>query len=268
MPAIYQARDVTDASLLRDVLEDSGITAHVRGAHLQAGAGELPASGMVAVWVDDPDADAARAVVQRWERGDFALTEDAGDPAMDGASLEPPPPPRRTAPLFAFVVGAGLGALLVWATTHGPTEEGAIDHDGDGRIDERVFFSRQGVERVETDRNRDGRIDDVMHYANGMATNAESDDDFDGRFEAKLRFVRNVWVESEYDWDGNDLIDYRIEANAGVIAREQWLEPDGRVTKQVLHENGRARSVEIDRDGDGSFEIRQRLDRYAEPIPQ
>ncbi len=265
MPRIYQARDITDASLLRDVLGQSGIDAHVRGGDLQSGVGELPAGGLVSVWVADADVDAARDVVARWERGEFALPGDAEDPAEErqarsGAS------PRKVATLLTFIAGGLLGASMVWFTTHGPETEDAIDHDEDGRIDERFFFSPQGLERVETDRNRDGKVDSTGHYLAGMATHGENDDDFDGRAETRLRYVRNVLIESESDWNGDGAVDYRIEANAGVIGREQWLDAEGRVVKQVLYEGGRARAVELDRDGDGMFEIRRALDRTAEPV--
>ncbi len=265
MPRIYQARDITDASLLRDVLVDSGIEAYVRGGDLQSGVGELPAGGLVSVWVDEADVDAARDVVARWERGEFSLVEDTEDQTRDREARSDTPT-RRTATLLTFVAGGLVGAALVWVTTHGPALETAMDYDEDGVVDERFFTSAQGGGRTETDRNRDGRTDSTVHYAGHVATRGESDDDFDGRTETASRYVRNVWIESESDWDGDGAVDYRIEANAGVIGREQWLDADGRVVKQVLHEGGRARMVEIDRDGDGVFELRRALDRTAEPV--
>lgn len=47
MPRLYQARDITDASLVRELLVDHGIEAQVRGAALQGGAGELPPGSLV-----------------------------------------------------------------------------------------------------------------------------------------------------------------------------------------------------------------------------
>lgn len=262
MPAIYRARDITDASLLRDVLVDSGIAAHVRGGDLQSGVGELPAGGLVAVWVDDADAVAAREVVARWERGEFALPDE--DDADTHVAANVVPVPRKSVPVVAFLAGGIIGGMLVWFGTHGPEQQDAIDHDGDGRTDERAFFSPRGLQRVEYDRNHDGRIDEIVRFQAGVADRAETDNDFDGRFETRTRYRFGTWADSETDRDGDGTPDYRMQANAGVLAREQWLDADGRVLKQVLYEHGFPRTEELDRDGDGTFEIRRPLDALAE----
>jgi hypothetical protein len=264
MPTVYRARDATDASLIRDVLGQSGINAHVRGGELQSGVGELPAGGLVAVWVDDGDVTAAREVIARWERGEFALDDgDDSEPAIAAA----PAPRRKASALLAFVTGCVVGALAVWATTHGPMQETALDHDGDGRIDDRAFFSPQGLERMEYDRNHDGRVDEIVRFESGVAQRAESDNDFDGRFETRAGYRHGVFLDWESDYDGDGAVEYRMEANAGVIAREQWLDAESRVLKQVLYQGGLPRTQEFDSDGDGVFERRQRLDALAEPVP-
>lgn len=261
MPTVYRARDITDAAMIRDVLGQSGIDAHVRGGDLQSGMGELPAGGLVAVWVDDADAVAARDVVARWERGEFALADE--DENIEAAPA--PVPGRKASTLLAFAAGAAFGAFLVWLSTHGPTQSDELDENGDGRIDTRLIRSTFGLERSETDRNHDGRPDLIAHYARDGGVRTEADDDFDGRFETRERFSGDRWLDSESDRNGDGATDYRREANAGVIARELWFDPDGRVRKQVLYEDGRARVQELDRDGDGTFERRQRLDDLAEP---
>jgi len=59
MKQVYVARSVTDAHLVRGVLEAEGIAAMVRGEFLAGGIGELPAD-VCGVWILD-DALAARA---------------------------------------------------------------------------------------------------------------------------------------------------------------------------------------------------------------
>jgi hypothetical protein len=59
MKQVYVARSVTDAHLVRGVLEAEGIAATVRGEFLAGGIGELPAD-VCGVWILD-DALAARA---------------------------------------------------------------------------------------------------------------------------------------------------------------------------------------------------------------
>lgn len=263
MKSIYLAANVTDAHLVRNLLEQSGVEAYVRGEHLQGGLGELPVNGPIEVCVDAADVDGAKDVLARWRRGDFALPDEEQEP-------DPVPvAPSRwwTSSLLAFCIGGAAGALLVWLSLAGPTQEGvAADYDEDGIVDERPFFSGDLLVRVDTDRNRDGRADMVTHYEGQPADRAESDENFDGRMETRHRYLRNVWADSESDFDGDGATDYRIEANAGVVAREQWLDPEGKVVKQVLYKHGRRWISELDRDGDGSFEVRRELDAIGEPL--
>lgn len=263
MPRLYQARDITDASLVRELLVDHGIEAQVRGAALQGGAGELPPGSLVYVWVPDADRGRAMDLVARWERGDFSVPDEPED--AQGVAAPPARSCGRTAAL-ALVAGAAIGAGLVWVTTHGPTQATAIDHDGDGRIDERFFESPTGLDRIETDRNRDGRVDEVLRFRGGWASSVESDNDFNGTMETRGAYRANLWRETESDWNGDGLADYRAEADAGVISREQWMDPAGHVVKQVLYARGRPVSVEFDAQGDGTMERRHPLDVTAEPV--
>lgn len=263
MKSIYLAANVTDAYLVRNLLEQSGIGAYVRGENLQGGLGELPVNGPIDVCVDAGDVDRARDVLARWKRGEFALPDEAREP--DPAPVAPSR--RWTSSLLAFCIGGAAGALLVWLSMAGPTQEGMpVDYDEDGIVDERPFFSGGRLVRVDTDRNRDGKPDMITHYQGQPANRGESDENFDGRMETRHRYVRNLWADSESDFDGDGATDYRIEANAGVVAREQWLGPEGVVVKQVLYRGGRAWISELDRDGDGAFEVRRELDAIGEPL--
>lgn len=262
MQPIYLAANVTDAQLVANLLHEAGVEAFVRGADLQGGLGDLPVTGSIAVCVGGEDVPRAREVLAQWERGDFALPDEAGPAAEPAIPL--PQLRRGISPLLTFFIGGAIGALLVWLGTTGPTQTTDVDYDEDGIVDERAFATSAGVERVESDRNEDGRIDAIIHYDGMAAARGQSDDDFDGRMETKLRFRRNQWAESESDWDGDGAIDHRIEANAGVIGREQWLDASGTVLKQVLWERGRPRTSELDRDGDGRFEQVRTLDAIQE----
>jgi|GEM_PF-259727 len=81
---VYEARHGFEAQLLKDLLAQDGICAELRGDYLQGGVGELPAIGLVQLRVDSDQADAARALLARWEAGEMALPDDE-------------PPPRRPA---------------------------------------------------------------------------------------------------------------------------------------------------------------------------
>ena len=66
MTPIYTAENAIDAQLVRQLLGNAGIVAHVFGADLLGAVGELPVQGLVRVWVDDEELAAAHSVLQDW----------------------------------------------------------------------------------------------------------------------------------------------------------------------------------------------------------
>lgn len=67
---VYLAADPVNAEIAKDLLENHGISAHVRNQHLWGGMGELPANVYPSVWIEnDDDFDAARQLIQDFERG-------------------------------------------------------------------------------------------------------------------------------------------------------------------------------------------------------
>lgn len=72
MKRVHNARHMTEAHLVRGLLESHGIAAVVRGDFLTGGWGELPVDGC-AVWVTDDDRYAdADQLVQNFLTGAFA----------------------------------------------------------------------------------------------------------------------------------------------------------------------------------------------------
>lgn len=76
MQVVYQADNVVEAELLKGLLETHGIACHTGGFFLQGAVGDLAASGFAQLWVSDDDLEAARALLQRYEQGEFGLAED------------------------------------------------------------------------------------------------------------------------------------------------------------------------------------------------
>lgn len=70
MQIAYRAANLSDAHLLRQLMEAEGIPAFVQGEYLQGAVGELPANTEVFVRVPDEHVEAARAVVDDWERSE------------------------------------------------------------------------------------------------------------------------------------------------------------------------------------------------------
>lgn len=66
MQIVYNAENLIDANLVRDLLEQAGIKSFVNGEYLSGAMGELPAHGLVTVSVSDPDQEKASAVIQEF----------------------------------------------------------------------------------------------------------------------------------------------------------------------------------------------------------
>ena len=79
MIIIYNARDITEAHIVRGMLEARGIEAHVNGYYLQGGVGELAAHDFVSISVANNDADQARKLVEYYDSG-MLTTGDTDDP--------------------------------------------------------------------------------------------------------------------------------------------------------------------------------------------
>lgn len=71
---LYSAEDSIEAHLLKHMLEQQEIPVYITGEHLESGIGELPAGGIVDVWVIDEFLADAEEVLE-----DFFDTLDAPD---------------------------------------------------------------------------------------------------------------------------------------------------------------------------------------------
>ena len=67
MKRVYEAGDGLEAHMLAGLLEQSGIVAQVRGDMLQGAVGELPASGLASVWVNEDDEARSLEVIADYE---------------------------------------------------------------------------------------------------------------------------------------------------------------------------------------------------------
>lgn len=262
MKRVYEAANITDAYLIRDVLGQAGIPAHVQGQYLQGALGELPVSGMIYVQVAEADAERARQTIDDW-------TQATPEPLDDGTSASAPtvgrarPSALGTIAVFGF--GIAIGAVATWSQLRGPATAQTADYNGDGSADTWFYYSGDLLLRVESDRNRDGTVDSITYYdRHGAVQRAEDDDDFDGRREAVHRFRDGLWAESAVDDDGDGSPEYRADAAAGVVYLEQWLDRSGTVVKNVFHASGRPFRSDLDTDLDGRLDTRRHLDARAE----
>ncbi|WP_339511172.1 putative signal transducing protein [Pseudomonas sp. RL_15y_Pfl2_60] len=63
MQRIYEPRDLIEAELLLGMLASEGIEAFISGQHLAGAVGELPASGLLGLMVNDLQAGQARELI-------------------------------------------------------------------------------------------------------------------------------------------------------------------------------------------------------------
>ena len=69
MIKVYDAGNITEAHIVRGMLQAHGIEAHVGGHYLQGGIGELPVQGFARVLVAGQQVEAARELIATYERG-------------------------------------------------------------------------------------------------------------------------------------------------------------------------------------------------------
>lgn len=73
MITVYEASDITEAHIVRGMLQAHGIDAHVGGYYLQGGIGELPVQGFASVMVARSEVVTARMLIESYENGETAL---------------------------------------------------------------------------------------------------------------------------------------------------------------------------------------------------
>ena len=111
MQIVYRAANLSDAHLLRQMMEAEGIPAFVQGEFLQGAVGELPANTEVFVRVPDHHVEAARAVVEDWERSEPVGFDDEELGATDTAeptSVQTHAVALKRLLLFAAIVVGGV----------------------------------------------------------------------------------------------------------------------------------------------------------------
>ena len=212
MKTVFEPSNALEGHMLQDLLKQRGISAHVEGAQLQGGVGELPVTGFVRVVVGDDDYDAARAIIDEWE-------------AANVSEPIPIPSDRTTKGFIAGLIGMAIGIAVTYAFLRAPVNSEQLDQNEDGKFDEHLSFSPLGVLlKVESDRNYDGKIDLIQQIdRKGRTDTVVSDEDFSGSLESRWYYRANQPVLGEIDMDGDSTIDIRTQFTDGVVSpRSTW----------------------------------------------
>ena len=113
-----------------------------------------------------------------------------------------------------------------------------IDRNHDGVVDRVEIYDAKGVIiRVEADTNGDGKMDEWVFYKNGKATKGEKDTKKDGKPDTFLTYdVKGVIVKLEVDTDGDSKIDEWIfYKNGKPVRAEKDINKDGKADTWITY---------------------------------
>lgn len=232
--------------MLHDLLQQEGITTRIDGAYLQGGIGELPASGLVRLVVEDDDYAQARIIIKRWEATEIPISE----PVIAS-------PPSKV--FSATLGGLLIGVVGTYFFLHLPINVDGIDFNHDGVLDIRWNYSASGAFLGSTlDRNFDRKVDyKSQTNQKGEEVSAESDDDFDGVFETKIQIKRGNFESVEVDTDGDTLPNLKSNYQHGVLVSTEYINPLSGLPVRIEHYRlGALTMAEVDTNKDGKLDKR------------
>ncbi len=77
MKCVYEASDVLEAHVIQGLLEQHRISSFIEGEHLIGAVGELPASRLVRVLVNDDDWSEGSSLMQDYDSANLPLSQQA-----------------------------------------------------------------------------------------------------------------------------------------------------------------------------------------------
>lgn len=252
MIKIYESSTALESHMIKNLLENKGISSQIEGEYLQGGVGELQAMGIVRLLVDDADYARARAIVDQWE------------------AAQPEPVTHSTKPRFGLTHGLIIGTIVAtgacYWTFNSPVTVNGADFDDDDFLDEKYIYKDDRLNEVRIDRNADRIYDDIYYYnIRGVLYASEADNNFDGIFEAKTKYSQGKTTAYESDRNQNGVVDYRenYQNNALVIA-EFLDEASGKIRKRQHYTHDNLTSADLDTNIDGEFEIHYEYNEIEE----
>lgn len=250
MKTIFEAANTVEAHMILHLLEQQGISGRIEGEFLQGAIGELPAAGMIRVLVSDEDYDAARAIVDGWDKAQPAATKQVVQP-------------RKSSRLLFLMCGLLIGVLGTFLYFRAPLISDGVDFNGDGVIDDHWTYAKSGLPlKNEVDRNLDRKADYVTTFGrDGLIESGEMDDDFDGTFESKATFRQGNVELIETDTDGDRYCDLRTNFVSGVLVSTEFIYPTTGLPQRIEYfKLGKRTKVETDTNLDGTLDQRTNYD--------
>lgn len=82
MISVFRGSDYIEAQLIAGLLRQAGVEVFLQGAFLQGALGDLPATGHLAIFVNEADRAAAERLIEAYESGELSIDEDSEPPAQ------------------------------------------------------------------------------------------------------------------------------------------------------------------------------------------
>lgn len=259
MRQVCAPANVAEAQMLVHMLGEHDILAHIHGEALQGGVGELPAGGLLQVAVADEDYDAARRLIEAWEKTDA-----------------PSPTPKPALPFVTGLLVFALGLFGGWGLHVAATRNAIpidvsverLDLNGDGQIDQTYHFriAAPWAHKGETDQNFDGVFDLTQRFDEaGTIVSADADNNFDSFVESQTEYRAGLATRTHIDTNRDGVIDRKIYYRNNVVSREEIHDPDTQLLLRIdYYNNLRLDRVEIDLDRDGFLETVRTIDPIGE----
>lgn len=80
MISVFRGSDYIEAQLVAGLLRQAGVEVFLQGAFLQGALGDLPATGHLAIFVNESDRPAAERIIKAYESGELSIDEDSEPP--------------------------------------------------------------------------------------------------------------------------------------------------------------------------------------------
>lgn len=275
---VYETGDPAVIAFVKSIFQSEGIRYFCKGEGLQdlfaggrLGTGFNPIIGSIEIQVDEKDVEKAKELLKQIEKSEFELLETDAD-YNHSERVEDSGAKRHT--FKALLIGVIIGVLVsvLGFMVYDYREKhfsGVVKYDlnKDSKPDCFYYYENGVIVKVEQDRNFDGKIDLWYFYKDGDLHHGVSDNNFDGIVDTWFNFKNGVLTQIEIDTNSDnkpEIIEYYTN---GVLSEKVWIHESSRkIWKRALFESGVMREEYIDRDYDGTFDIKVIYDSSERPI--
>lgn len=275
---VYETGDPAVIAFVKSIFQSEGIRYFCKGEALQdlfaggrLGTGFNPIIGSIEIQVDEKDVEKAKELLNQIEKGEFKLLETDAD-YTHAEKVEDSGAKRHNLKdlLIGVIIGVSISVIGFVVYNYGGKHFPDVvkyDLNKDSKPDLFYHYKNGVIVKVEQDRNFDGKIDLWEFYKDGDLNHGVSDNNFDGVVDTWFNFKNGLLDQIEIDTNSDnkpEIIEYYTN---GVLSEKVWIdESSHKIWKRALYDSGVMREEYIDRDYDGTFDIKIIYDSSERPI--